>query len=95
MGWSSGTELAERLEKILDRELDFDAKYRVGRKIVAAFEDFDADGLEECSGFIGDAANLIRAKHGGAPRDPQEGDEAEIYDELHRWDGRRWRYCDD
>lgn len=96
MGWSSGTELAERLEKILDRELDFGTKRRVGRKIAAAFEDFDADSLEECPGFIGNAANRMCHESMGAPQDPNLADRyTDRCGDRHLFNGSRWVHLQD
>lgn len=48
MAWSSGTELMSNLiESVDDLVPNYDTRVELFRHMIIAFEDFDADGLEE------------------------------------------------
>ena len=96
MGWGSGGELADKIERALAPHLDKlppDVVRKLGDDIAEAFEAMDCDTLEECAGFIGDAAH--RRRHPDAPPDPKVGDTYRTTDRWHEqyeWNGRRWIY---
>ena len=100
MGWSSGGDLADKIEQAMKPYLkkftaeELDA---IGRKIADAFEDHDADTLTECDGFIGHASANMSAERYGAPSKPwTKGDGFKNkYGEQYRYDGDRWRYVQD
>lgn len=96
MGWSSGTELAEAIEKAVKKakiKLTPEQADTLGREIATAFEDHDADSLTECDGFIGDAASKMRCEEYGAPKNPAKGAEfVNKYQERYIFNGRRWLY---
>lgn len=95
MGWTSGGELADKIESIMKKAMDKFTPQEIedlGRDFAEAFMDMDCDVLDECGGFIGDAANRINSeRHLGAPRHPKDG---EVYTDKwkNEWtfDGKRW-----
>lgn len=93
MGWSSGGSLAAVIEDALApilKDADPALVREAGDKIAAEMQDMDADTLDECDGFIGDAAN--RADHPGAPKNPKKGDTYKARWGTATFDGRRWQY---
>ena len=53
MGWSSGSELFARIAEIIESidVLDDDDRREIYTEMIAAFEDFDCDTLDECTGI--------------------------------------------
>lgn len=97
MGWSGGSLIGAEIEKALKPYLDrFTGEELRGlsQRIAAALIRQDADDLEECSGFIGDAANLITHENAGAP-EPHIGASYIRFGSPVTFDGRRWRYAPD
>jgi len=51
MGWSSGSSLFSRVSEIIGAVVhDTDDKREIYEELIAVFEDFDCDTLEECLG---------------------------------------------
>ena len=98
MGWASGGELADKIERALGPHLDklpADVVRKLGDDIATAFADMDCDVLDECEGFIGDAHN--RSQHEDAPKNPKKDDtyvQSDRYAEKFKWNGRRWLYVE-
>lgn len=93
MGWASGSELAERIEKAFK---GISVPEAVWREVANAFLDHDCDTLEECSGPIGDAANRLTAERHRAPKSPTAGDtHVNKWFEIIRFDGKRWQPMED
>jgi hypothetical protein len=51
MGWSSGSTLIEELIQIIDETISkYDERVNLYTEVIKAFENYDADGLDECVG---------------------------------------------
>ncbi len=93
MGWSSGSDLAERIEEAISHhcpDLTAEALDALGRKLAEAFEDHDCDTLDECPGFIGTAHNRRMLESAGAPTSPSVGDVFIYWGDIYRFTGTRW-----
>lgn len=96
MGWGSGVELAEKIERIMEKAKDRftpEEIAKMGDDFAEAFMGMDCDTLEDSHGFIGDAAN--RRNHHTAPKNAEKGARyTDNWDCAYEFDGRRWREAD-
>lgn len=97
MGWSSGSLVGSAVERALKPYLERFTEAEllsIGRGIVKVLEDLDADDLDECAGFVGDAANRGRHEAEGASAEPQVGDTVNYWGETRTFNGKRWVYSE-
>jgi len=59
MGWASGSEIAEKVWKVVSKVIPEKDKKRIARKLITIFENADCDTMYECKDLIR-CANLKR-----------------------------------
>jgi len=94
MGWASGSELADRIEKALApllARMTAEEILSLGEQLAGAFQDMDCDTLQECEGIIGAADMRLDMHRGGAPLRPEAGARFKYWGDWYVFDGTRWQ----